>query len=356
MNRSICALVLGACMSFAGSSLADVVTLKNGDKLNGKVGTITGGKMNFTHEQLGDITIDLVNIQSYSTDEPARIETKSAAVVKDKITEGDQAKVVTAGGQTLPTSDVKSINPPPTKWTGLLASAFNLQRGNTDALTAGVNALAVLRRDDVEKGWNDRFTFGGAYNYGSTGVADDSDINTDNWQAFGKYDKFFTEKLYGYVGVKVEHDRIALLNYRISPGVGLGYQWIESPEMNFFTEAGASYVFEQYDSTFVTKTLGNGTTKIVRVGEDNNDYIAARAAYHFDRKLSDKVTFFHNLGYVPSLQDFSDYTIESDAGIRATLVKNMFAQFRVLWQYDSQPAEGAERSDLQYTVGIGWTF
>lgn len=233
-------------------------------------------------------------------------------------------------------ADLKTINPPPQKWTGRVLATATLVRGNTETFDVGISAVAALRRNTDTL--NDRFTLGAAYNFGSTGTGDDSDTTTDNWMAMGKYDKFWTDKFYTYAIMKVEHDRIAELNYRLSPGVGVGYQWIESEPMNFFTEAGVSYVYEDYDSG----------------GE--NDYVALRLAYHFDKKLAENIKFFHNLEWLPAFEDPSDYTLTTDAGIRTDLTKSLFAEFKVEWKRDSTPAEGSLKNDLRYVAGIGWTF
>ena len=57
--------------------------------------------------------------------------------------------------------------------------------------------------------------------------------------------------------MKVEHDRIARLDYRVTPGVGVGYQWVEKPEINFYTEAGISYVYENYIDDATNQYVGS---------------------------------------------------------------------------------------------------
>jgi putative salt-induced outer membrane protein YdiY len=315
---------------------ADEVTLTNGDKLTGKVGEITAGKMKFDSPVLGEITIDMANVRTFTTDAPATIQPKAAPRVEGRITDGDATKVTTEAGQTFTLSDVKSVNPPPIKWTGFVLANLSIARGNTETVDAGVEALAVLRRDTDTA--NDRFTLSGSYNFASTGTGDDSVTTEENVTASAKYDRYFTEKLYGYGIVTYEKDHIADLQFRLSPGVGVGYQWVESPTFNFQTEAGVSYVFEDFDP-----------------GGDN-DFVALRLAYHVDKKLSDKVLVFHNVEYLPAFEDFEDYLIRADAGLQADLTKTFFSQFKVEWDYDSTPAPGRDKSDYRYLVGVGWRF
>ena len=199
----------------AAAARADVVELTNGDKINGKVGEIAGGKMKFTSPVLGDITIDMANVKTFSTDEPATIQPKHEQRISDRITAGDAAKIQTAGGTTMPSSDIKSINPPPQQWNGKVLVTGQLARGNSNTEDLGVELSLSLRRDDDRH--NDRTTLTGSYHFGRTGTGDAAVTDPDDWHASAKYDRFWTEKFYGYGLFAVDHDRIAALNYRLAP-------------------------------------------------------------------------------------------------------------------------------------------
>ncbi|HMO25708.1 MAG TPA: DUF481 domain-containing protein [Tepidisphaeraceae bacterium] len=328
-------LIAACCAALCSSpALADTVTLKNGDTLNGTVGEIAGGKMKFTSPVLGTLTIDMANVESFTTDAPARIQPKGEPAVSDTIT-GTRSTITTAEGREFTLADIRSINPPAQEWSGAVVANLALSRGNTDTLEAGVSIAAALRRnDDID---NDRFTLGANYRFGNTGRGDDKVTTKDNWDAFGKYDRFWDEKWYGFVTMKVERDRIANLEYRLSPGVGIGYQWMEGPVWNFTTEAGVSYVYESYE-------------------DDNNDYVALRLAYRYDRKLTDDVLLFHNLEWLPAFEDPADYILTTDLGVRVKMTKDFFVEGKVEWKRDSEPAEGALKNDLRYLLGVGWQF
>jgi len=78
--------------------------------------------------------------------------------------------------------------------------------------------------------------------------------------------------------------------------------------------------------------------------------------YRFDKKLTDSLTFKHDLSYFPSTEKFSDYYLNASAELRAGLTKAMFANFRTILDYDATPAEGKGSTDLKYLLGIGWDF
>ena len=58
----------------------------------------------------------------------------------------------------------------------------------------------------------------------------------------------------------------------------------------------------------------------------------------------------------PNLEHLSDYNINADAGVRASLTKTMFTEFKVEWKHDRTPAPDNSKDDLRYLLGLGWAF
>jgi hypothetical protein len=334
MRFNIIATLIFTCTALVS---ADTVVLKNGDTLTGTIGQVTGKNMKFVSPVFGEISIPIENITTYKIDTPVRVQPKAAPSVVGPVT-GD-ATTVKVADKNYRLDQLKSINPPAQAWTGNILANLSLARGNTNNFTVGSEALAALRRDDDEN--NDRITANAAYNFGDSGGGPGNAPRvtiTDNWRARTQYDKFWNEQLYGFVVGKIEHDRIANLDYRVSPGLGIGYQWIETDKVKFSTEAGFNYIYESY---------GNG-------GSD--DSISVRFAYHYDNKLSDDVSLFHNLEYVPAIDDPGDYNFTTDVGLRFKITGNIIGQFKAEYKRDSVPASGSLKNDLLYLVGFGWQF
>ena len=318
---------------------ADEVVFNNGDKLTGKIVSADGAKLVIETTVAGKVTVDLSNVKTFSTDRPVELRLKDGSTLKDSIGPGEADGAVATKGsgnvaaQPLPIANIAKINPQE-NWTGSIVAGALITRGNSNTDNVNVSIDAVRRRED------DRMTASAAYLYGkqedpSTG---DDSTTVDNWFLLGKYDYFLSEKTYLYALGRVERDRIANLDLRVSPSVGVGYQWIERPDFNFSTEAGVGWVYEDYETG------------------DSEDHFAGRLAYHVDKKLNDKVSVFHNLEYLPSLEDIEDFNLYTDLGIKASMTERMFTEFKVEWKYDAEPAPGAEKNDLRYILGVGWDF
>jgi putative salt-induced outer membrane protein YdiY len=332
---------LTACAALVlatATASADQVIFKNGDKITGKIVTMEGGKMTIATAVAGPIVVDMKDVETFSTDTPIEIRTADGRKVNEPVTTAETDQVKTSGGEVLSLAGVTKINPPAEVWHGSVLVSGAIARGNTNTDDLGIAIAAGLRRNNETV--NDRFTLGGAYNLGLQENPDTGDkvTTTDNWNAFGQYDYFWDPKFYTYANFKVEHDRIADLNYRLSPSAGVGYQWFERPDFNFRTEAGVAYVYEDF------------------ISDGENQTCAVRLAYHIDRKFNDVWSVFHNFEIFPAIDDPHDYNLATDAGVRAALTAAFFTEFRVEWKRDSDPAPGADKNDLRYVLGVGWKF
>lgn len=161
----------------------------------------------------------------------------------------------------------------------------------------------------------------------------------DRWFLKGKYDYFVSDKTYLYGNVMYEKDKINHLDMRLTPGVGAGYQWIEGADLNFNTEAGFTYVYEEYTDP-----------------DNTSEHMAGRLAYHLDKQLNAYVKAFHNVEYLPSLERTDDYLVHADAGIQTKLVGSWVVEAKAALDHNAKPAAGREKTDYRYVLGLGLTF
>ena len=330
----VCLVLAGACTVV----LADQVTFVNGDRLTGKIGQLVGGKLTFESDVAGTLTIDMANVATLSSDGAVELHLEDCTIVREKLSRSDPNHVTVGAARRMALGRISSINPPPKpkpKWTGEVSAGFTSTAGNTS--TDSITGSASMKKR-TEK---DRRTFSADYARGRQENPDTGKKNKteDWWRAKGKYDYFFTKKLYGYVDGRYETDDIAQLDRRMIIGSGAGYQWIESGAMNFSTEAGLAYMYEKY---------GNST--------GSSDEVSVQLGYNFDRKIGEGIKFIHDLTYYPSTENFSDYFLTSTAEIRASLNKDMFTNFKAVLNYDATPAAGKHKTDTKYIWGIGWSF
>ena len=326
-----------SCLFLTSGAMADQVIFKNGDRITGTIKSAADGKLVIDTENLGTVIADFSKISTFSTSQPITLQLSDGRELKLPVAPATQGSIAVESAGLTPIDQITRINPVPPvldKWTGALRAGALVTRGNSETENFNINFDATRRTP------KHRITTGAGYFFGRQRDPDTGEDNTttDNWFAFGKYDYFWTPRFYSYFQTRVEQDRVAALELRVIPGVGVGYQWYDTPTFKFSTEAGVDWVYERYEEG------------------GSSEHFAARAAYRIEKRLNDKVTLFHNLEYRPSFYEISDYNINADAGIRASIYKNLFTEFKVEWRFDSTPAPGASDSDLRYLLMLGWTF
>jgi hypothetical protein len=329
------ALALGAAHQARG----DDIYFKNGDHLSGKILTAADGQITVMSPTIGSVVVNMADVKTFSTNEPIKLQMEDGNVINQQVAAGADGTVMTVPGgtiapQPIPLAHVVKINAPEPTWHGSLVINGSLQQNVTDTESFGA-AVNAERRSD-----NDRLIFDAAYLYGRQKQNGVSTTNEDNWHIDLTYDYFFTKQVFGYGNGRVEQDLVQFLNLRLTPGAGVGYQWVETPTLNFNTTAGMAWVYQDY-STLPTPS----------------EQVSARLAYHVDATLFDsKVKVFNDVQYFPSVQNESDYLVLTTAGIHVTLTKTMFSELKAEVDYNSKPAPGAHRTNTQYILGVGWTF
>lgn len=329
---------IGLCGPLAaqnGKSSPDRVTLENGDTLNGTVKSMADGKLVFAQPSLADLSIPIANVTDLQTTGPVKLKTDTGEVIERRITGIRDRQLVLAEGPALPLEHLAAINPPPVKWSGSLSVGAAYLTGNTERRMVNSDFNAERRTD------GDRTTAGGYWNY-----SEDKDQATKDWRlserkagANLKYDYFLSKRSYLFATTSVETDTLADIQLRFTAGAGYGYQFVERPDFKLGAELGASYVSEDYRSSTPT-----------------SEYVAVRAAYKLEKKITDRLTFKQVVEVYPSLEESEDVFVKSDSRLIANLTDSMIAQLKVTYDWDNTPATGRERSDLGAFLSVGWTF
>jgi putative salt-induced outer membrane protein YdiY len=342
MRHIFTSLIMGGFVLVATAS-ADQVVFKNGDRLTGKIETAADGKLTIQSQVAGKVTISLVDVQTFSTEEAIEIHLTDGTVVKRKVQTADPNRFAIESGDTiqpqaLRIADIVTVNPPARpvpKWTGQISAGLTKTTGNTHTETRNLSASAVRRSE------NDRITLNMDYARGSQKdtVTGDKRIIEDWWRGRAKYDYFMSKQLYVYGDGRYEKDVVALLDRRMLIGAGAGYQWIETDRTKLRFEFGAASLYEKFDNVL-----------------ESNSEMSLQLGYNFDRQLCKTVEFINDLTYYPSFDKFSDYYMTTSAEFRAHFTPRMFGNFKVLFNYDESPAPDRGKTDVKYIVGVGLSF
>lgn len=329
------ALILASFLFCESISFADQIYLSNGDRVSGKIIKMEDGKLTLKSELIDEIVIDSENIDSFTTEEPIEIHFSETFIIEEKVEKAESGKIFIESQDVneqmiYKLSEIERIGPlpDPVKWTTNLSTNIAGSEGNSENFN--FNFGAFVKRRSAQ----DRTTFGGEYLF----ERDGDETTQDEWYADLQYDRFISDKFFWFVSSRFEQDDLSDLDFRFIFSPGFGYQWTESDDLNFSTEAGVAYLHESFSK------------------DESNNELTLRLAYHFDKNLFSKLKFFHDLKLFPAFSDPSDLYLITSAGLRTQITENFFTEAKVSVEHDTTPADDAEETDLNYLIGVGVNF
>ena len=145
----------------AFAAFADVIVMKSGAKFIGTVKHISGGTIEFSSEDVGDIKIKQDNVVSMTTDAAKPIEYVDASEGSGVVACSNG--VYSLDGKDLDMKQVKAVAPIKESWHGSVNLSASAARGNT------VSETVTLMADAARRWENDRFTASAAYYFAQSG-------------------------------------------------------------------------------------------------------------------------------------------------------------------------------------------
>lgn len=334
LSRSI--YIISLLFVFTLDVSAGNIVLSNGDTITGEITKMKKDKLFVKTRAMGEIGIERKYIETFSTDKYIEVHTSEGEkllgmIEKDR---NGMVRVVAKDSDTIESVFIKNINvlgklPDPVQWEFRLNAGLSGAEGNSELFNLNFGSYIKRRAE------RSRLTFDGQYLF----EEDDGDKSKDEWYTDVKYDYFFTKKVYGFSTVRAQRDEIADLDLRLSLSPGVGYQWYESKELNFSTEIGPAFLYENFSN-----------------GDDDNREITGRLAYFFDKLVFNRLSVFHNTKFFPKITDPTDLYLTTSAGFRSNITETMFTEARVTVEHDTTPADDAEETDIYYTLGLGVSF
>jgi len=316
--------------------LADEIILTNGDRLTGKIKTISNKILTLETGYSEPINIQLDFVQQMSSTEPAEIHLTSGEIIRSRIEPANpgQISVGVGAGQGIVTvnmDDIAALNPPPPKpitWKGNITIGGNLQSGNSDTMNISVGTSAARRTE------KDRFTLSFLYNR----TEDDDEKTAENTYGQLKYDYFLNPKWYLYLNLDMLSDKFEDVNLRTTIGPGAGYQVWEEENKALSFEAGLSYTSEDRD-----------------MGEDDN-WVSARLGANYMQKLFDRIIFTDQFVIYPDLEDSGEYLLRNEASVVTDIGTSLAFKLSNIWERNSDPEPGLDQDDYTWLLGLQYSF
>jgi hypothetical protein len=331
--------------ALAGLAGADVLVMKNGDRLQGTAVSMSSGKLVFKTSYAGDITIKWEAVATLTTDEPFEAYLKDQETLKGKIMAGDDGTVILQpadGSPPVPVqlAQIKSLDrpkpPPGWEFSGDISAGASKETGNTN--TEKYNLIGNLKVSNLphviklygefRKEWSK------------------DKLSKDNALGSATYERFLDDRWFVFGNATAQTDKFKDLDLLGNIAIGPGYQFWQSEQKNLSVKLAPAYAYEKYARPMTF--LGN---------KNQRDYFAGYWALDFDMWFFDKFfQVYHHDDIVYSFQDSDNWVVRTRTGIRIPMVLKLFASFQFNYEYDNQPADGKKNYDQSWNFGLGWAF
>lgn len=354
MMRRAAYLVLFAAI-ITVSAHADVLTLKSGEQLIGSWVTIKGGNLTFKSETLGETTIALSKIKSFSSSTPAVIVKTDNTTVRGQLEltpSGDWR--VTHGGasQLVPASSVAVIMPQADytslvehhaalwqDWKGSANFGYNLQRG--DQQTGTISAVVGATRERPEapifiRHWRTNYAllllFSKAEQSGVT-------IRSNTLSTSLRQDYLISPRDFIFGIAQLDHIQAQGIYLRQTYGGGFGHDFIHNSRTIFSGIGGLTFV----NTKFYTGGPATQSAEAL-IGEK------------LTTALTKRIALTHDFNFYPNLTNTGEYRFDTTTGLSIKLVSRLTANIGFVDLFLSNPAPGSHKNNVALTTGVGVTF
>jgi putative salt-induced outer membrane protein YdiY len=343
-----------ACLAVL-SALAQTISLelKNGDRITGQILSETNGRVTLSNSfasqmsiPLGEITRRVVIpptntplIAVVATNAPVLATTNSpavAAVSTNALTKSNAvtfAKAVAATNRFLDSPLLKN-------WHGDIQVGADLTFSERNRQVYNGRAKLIYAKNRFKTVIDYDTTYGRTEVDETVNGVVTTTTKTDANRMNGaiKTDFDLTKKWYVYNLAGMGYDEIRKIDLRYEIGPGVGYHLVQASNFFLNVESGITHQREQ------------------RADDTEQSRLFGRLAENGTWKITPRLTWDEKFEYLPSLEESGEYKMRFETNLRYAMLQNVFLSLSVLGIYDSQPALGIKKGDLQIRSSVGVKF
>ncbi len=215
-------------------------------------------------------------------------------------------------------------------WTGSISAGLNGKTGNSQNLdiNMGLNLDRESERNNTE--------LFATYFYSTNQTA----TVTNRFFAQGRKEHKLKDPRWSmYLQPAYEWDQFKAFDYRIAIHGGLAVEAFK------------------HDNQFLNFRIGSGASK--EVGGINDQWLPElQLGADWERQMTETLKFFLTSDYYPNFENFSDFRLNTRAGMEFVVDAERNVNFRMFTfnRYDSTPAPGNVENDVDYGMALSVGF
>ena len=333
MTKPFFHLAFLCAVSLTGPVLADVVVMKNGDRITGTVSRIWGNDLSIEPDYTDVFKIEVDKVASVESTRDYDLTLDDGRKVTAQLTGaaagGLQNVVYDGQTHTVPVTDLQQVEEvKKVDWDAHIDWSGTLTSGNSES------KISHLTGDSTVK-------IGDHRHIGTLLIADEevAGVKTKN-QTFltYSYNWLFSDKWFFGAGASYETDPIKQLDHRSIVGAGIGRDiWdFHDRTMNF--EVGLGTLDESLAAVGDTSTIA---------------YWKFRFRYDLGRP---DLEVYHNDQINTYLSGRDNVFAKSSTGLRYEITDLFYLTLSMNVDYEKNPPPGTKQTDQSWVIGAGFEF
>jgi putative salt-induced outer membrane protein YdiY len=310
---------------------ADEVVLTDGERLIGKVQTLTNGKLTFTSDKAGTVTINASDIGRLTTEAPVRVSLTDRTVVTGRLLGGQDGYLVVDSAverRAFPLTRVAEIGSGAFRWKGTASVGVTVSQNRLDSRSTALTVTAKRQTNTTNAVLDSAYLF-----------SQDAGVTTEDYAFLnGDYRVGQQGRRSGFINGSLQTDQVQKLDLRLLVGGGYGYQWRTGDSVSFRTDIGLSLRYEAF----------RGATPDRR--------FVAQLAYGLGARGHGGLTFGHELAFYPALSATSDSYLRAQFSLEQPLSGAYSLNARAILDETTRPGPNAARYTSKYIFGLGVSF
>jgi putative salt-induced outer membrane protein YdiY len=351
--KRVLACLLGLVCTVAPAR-ADVVTLKNGDRVTGALVTVKGGNLRLKSDIMGDLTIPMAQVVTYSAAKPVAVVIKGQEPVEGSLElepSGDWQVTANGKTQTIAAAKIDVIMPADTyqtlvvaapkpwqAWKGTAGLGYSLQRGNQQTNTFTTTISGVRERPEAPifaPHWRTNYGFTTLLSHAEQ---DQSTITSHTLTTSVRQDYLFSHENFLFGLAQLDHVSTEGLYLRQTYGGGFGHDVISNSHTTFSLLGGMTFVHEKFFAGTYTQSA------------------AALAGERLGMQITKRTRLDHNLNFYPNLSNTGQYRFDTSATFSFKLSNRLALNTSAIDLYLSNPPPTNRKNNITFSTGIGYTF
>jgi putative salt-induced outer membrane protein YdiY len=322
----------------------DWIQLKSGEWLKGRIKAMQDRELEFDSEELDNLTFDWRDIRQLRSPRSLDVLFIDGEVVSGPVTITPGEVTVDGSQPRVHARDrLQSLTPGGTsewnRWSGKASLGLTLRAGNTDQVE--YNAQAHLQRRTPATRLSLDYI-------GNVSRIDDTE-SANNHRVNSEFDLWLSRRFYLILPfAEYYKDPFQNLKYRLTGGVGVGYDIIDRPGLEWNITAGPAYQYNVFESAAPGEPTSKG---------------AAALAFgsRFDWDITRRIELLLEYRGQYTSREVGETTHHSVATLSLEVTKRLDLDVSFVWDRISNPKIGADGTapkpdDYRLVVGLGIDF